>query len=412
MDRNLSKSMSLFKRAAEVIPGGIYGHMSPASGLPGALPYYAQRAEGCRYWDVDGNEYLDFMCAYGPIILGYHHPEVEAAVEAQRKVGSVFNHPTDKMVELAELLTGRVNFADWAVFGKNGSDMTTWAIQVAREYSGRKKVMKVKGAYHGVDAWCTPGQGGIIDEDRMHIHGVEWNNFESIEALVAQYKNEFAAFIITPYHHLGFADSMMPEEGYLQKIQALCNKEDIVLILDDIRAGFRLHSCGSHEFFNFEPDIACYCKAIANGYPLSASVGKEKLKPAAGKVFLTGSYWNDAIPMAAAIACLEAIEREKVVEKIRSLGEMLTQGLEEKAEKHGFEVVCSGPPSMPFMTFADETNLFKLQKFSLEAAKRGVFFHPHHNWFLSAAHEEIDIEQALDVADQSFKVVSEADFEA
>lgn len=131
-------SMALFERARRVIPAGIYGHTTPAQLVPKEFPYYATRAEGCRYWDADGNEYLDFLCSYGPIVLGHKHPEIEEAAERQRRAGDCFNHPTALMVELAERLASLVDFADWCVFGKNGSDMTTWAVQVAREFTGRK----------------------------------------------------------------------------------------------------------------------------------------------------------------------------------------------------------------------------------------------------------------------------------
>ncbi len=165
--RDYTKSNELFARAAKVIPGGIYGHASPAISLPGASPYYAARAEGCRYWDVDGNEFIDFMCGYGPIILGYNHPEVEEAAARQARDGNCFNHPTPLMVELAERLVSLVDFASWSVFGKNGADMTTWCTQVAREHTGAKKILKVAGAYHGSHPWCSPGHGGWIEEDRV-----------------------------------------------------------------------------------------------------------------------------------------------------------------------------------------------------------------------------------------------------
>ena len=170
------KSMALFERARRVIPAGIYGHTTPAQLVPTEFPYYAARAEGCRYWDADGREYLDFLCSYGPIVLGYRHPEVEEAAERQRREGDCFNHPTALMVELAERLVSLVDFAAWCVFGKNGSDMTTWAVQVAREFTGRKKVLRARQSYHGSHAWCTPGHGGLIEEDRMHVHDFVWND--------------------------------------------------------------------------------------------------------------------------------------------------------------------------------------------------------------------------------------------
>jgi len=315
-----TKSIELFDRATRIIPAGIYGHESPAITVPGSFPYYGVRAEGCRYWDVDGNEFIDYMCAYGPMVLGYGHPKVEEAVQKQRALANCLNHPAPVMVELAEYLVDLVGVADWAVFAKNGSDLTTWAIQAAREFTGRPKIVKIKGAYHGAHAWCTPGHGGLIPEDRTHIHAIDWNDLEALRALVAEHKGKIAGFIATPYHHPAFADSVLPADGYWKGVEELCRAEGIVLILDDVRAGFRLHMEGSHAYFGFEPDLVVFCKAIGNGYPISACVGREALKNAASKVFLTGSYWNSAVPMVAALATLEELKATGGVEKMLTTG--------------------------------------------------------------------------------------------
>jgi glutamate-1-semialdehyde 2,1-aminomutase len=402
-----SQSHDLFQRAARVIPGGIYGHTSPALGLPGAFPYYAVRAEGCRYWDADGHEYIDYMCAYGPIVLGYNHPEVEEAAEKQRRDGNCFNHPTPLMVGLAEHLVNLVDFAGWAVFGKNGSDLTTWCVQVAREHTRRKKVLSISGAYHGAHAWCTPGHGGLIEEDRAHVHAFAWNDLNQFHDLIEKYRGQIAAFIAGPFHYPSFGDSILPEVGFFQEIQRVCHQEGILFILDDVRAGFRLHLGGSHRHFGFEPDLIVFCKALGNGHPISAALGRAELKRAASNVFLTGSYWNSAVPMAAAKKTLEILERDSLIPRINMLGERLMNGLREKAQRHGLEIRCTGPGAVPMMTFANETNLRRQQKFCTEAVRRGVFFHPHHNWFLCAAHREEDVDKSLAVADEAFAAVKE-----
>lgn len=406
-ESRLSESRALFERALQVVPGGVYGHTSPAAGLPGVFPYFAESAEGCRFKDVDGNEYIDFMCGFGPIVLGYRHPEVEAAAAAAKEKGNLYNMPSRGFVELAERLVERVDFADWAVFAKNGSDVTTWALQVAREATGRKKVLMLKGAYHGVDAWCAPGYGGIIEEDRLHIHRFEWNNLESLVGMLDSLRDQVAAVFVTPYHHPSFAPSEMPIDGFLTKVQAECNRRGIVLILDDIRAGFRLHAAGSHRCFDFEPDIACYCKAIGNGFPISAAVGRDSLKMAAAKVFLTGSYWNNADAMAAAATCLEILERDKIPARIEAMGNRLCRGLTEAAAKHGYRLVCSGPRAAPYPFFEDDRNLRKVQEFCGKAIRKGAFFHPHHNWFLSAAHDEPSIDRAVAIADECLAEMAE-----
>ena len=409
MARDFSQSLALFERASHVIPGGIYGHTTPAAVLPGRSPYYAVRASGSRYWDADGNEYIDYMCGYGPVVLGHQHPAVEEAAEKQRRDALCLNHPGPVMVELAEYLVSKIDFAAWAVFGKNGSDMTTWAVQVAREQTKRKKILKLEGAYHGIDPWCTPGHAGLIDEDRAHIHTFRWNDLESLEARLTEFRGQVAAVIVTPFHHPGFSPSVLPAEGFLRGVEERCRREGILLILDDIRAGFRLHHGGSHRYFGFEPDLICFCKAIANGHPLSATLGRKDLRIAASKVFLTGSYWNSPPPMAAALACLHLLEKENAVETLRQRGQALMDGLIAAGAKYGYTIVPSGPPAIPFPTFADDPDWRRQQRFCAEVTARGAFFHPHHNWFLSTAHTEADIAETVRIAEESFGVVKAAE---
>jgi len=399
------KSIELFKRATKSIPGGIYGHMSPALMVPGAFPYYVEKGQGCRYWDVDGNEFIDYMCAYGPMVVGHNNPNVDKAVEEQRKKGNCFNHPSERMIELVEKLTEIVPIADWGVLAKNGSDVTTWSLQVAREHTQRKKILMVAGTYHGTHAWCTPGHGGLIKEDRDHVHLFNWNDIDSFYKLIEKYRGQIAGVIMTPYHHPAFADSILPAAGWWKNIQQTCNDEGILLILDDVRAGFRLDMGGSNEYFGFKPDLICFCKAIGNGYPISACVGREEFKNAASKVFLTGSYWNNSVPMAAALATLKELEDTNGIDTMMKMGKKLMKGLEELAAVHGLQIRTSGPPTIPFMSFANETNFLRSQLFCSEVTKRGSFFHPHHNWFISAAHTEKDINETLEHADAAFKLV-------
>ena len=408
MEPDFSRSAALFARAASVIPGGIFGHTSPAAVLPGASPYFAQSAHGCRYTDVDGREYIDFLCGYGPLILGYNDPEVEEAAARQARDGNCFNHPAPVMVELAERLVALVDFASWAVFGKNGADMTTWAIQVAREHTQRKKILKIAGAYHGSHAWTTPGHGGWIEEDRAHIHAFPWNDVGAFQQLLKKHRDEVAGVIVTAFHHPAFGDSEMPAPGFFQEIETACRRDGVVLILDDVRSGFRLHPGGSHRLFGFQPDVTCFSKALGNGHPISAALGTEALRRAAGRVFLTGSFWQSAVPMAAAMKCLEICERDDVVERLERIGGLLRAGLENAAARHGFSVRYTGPNAMPFLSFADERNFLRSQDFCRAMVRRGVFLHPHHNWFLCAAHREADIAQTVEAADGAFRELAVA----
>jgi glutamate-1-semialdehyde 2,1-aminomutase len=398
-----NQSDELFDRARKVVPGGIYGHVSPAAGLPRYFPHFCDHAQGSGFVDVDGNEWIDFMCGFGAILHGYNHPEIEESVALQREKGGVFNQPSPVMVELAETLVGLIDFADWAVFAKNGSDLTTWAIRVARECTGRSLVVKAKGVYHVVDSWCDPGHGGRIPDDRASILEFEWNDLEALSVIMSKNEGRIAALILTPYHHAAFAPSEMPSEHFWKEVEKLCSRYGILLVLDDVRCGGRLHTGGSHRHFGFTPDLAVYSKALGNGYAISACVGKESLRKASMEVFLTGSCWNDAVAMAAALKSLELSQRENVAKKVLNKGKQLAEGLEQAAAKHGKKFQMTGPTSMPYPWFEGDENLFEIQKFCQICAEEGIYFHPHHNWFLGNAHDSKSIELAIEVADRAFK---------
>ena len=292
-------SDALMERAKRVIPGGIYGHQAPVLLTRGAYPSFFARGEGSHVWDVDGNEYIDYICSYGPIVLGHRHPKVEEAARRQMELGNCFNAPGPVWVDLAEHLVSITPFADWTVFAKNGSDVCTWATEVARQATGRPKIAMCAGAYHGTDAWCTPLPGGVTPEDRANMVYFRFNDLESLRHAVEENSGKIAGVILSPFKHDAGHDSELPVEGFLSGVRKICDDNGIVFILDDVRAGFRLHLGGSGELFGVRPDLTTYCKAIANGYPLAACLGRDSLKQAAQEVFFTGSYFTSAVPMAA-----------------------------------------------------------------------------------------------------------------
>jgi glutamate-1-semialdehyde 2,1-aminomutase len=347
------------------------------------------------------------MCSYGPIVLGHNHAKVDEAARRQAADGNCFNGPGRVWVDLAEHLVRITPWAAWTVFAKNGSDVCTWALEVARAATGRRKVVKAAGAYHGTHAWCSPLPAGITDEDRANVLEVPWNDLDALTRVVGEVGNDVAAIMLTPFRHDAFHDSELPAEGYLAGVRRLCDAHGIVFVLDDVRAGFRLHMGGSGEYFGVRPDLACYCKAIANGYPLSACLGRDALRSAAQDVFFTGSYFTSAVPMAAALACLRALEDEDGIARMAALGTRLCTGLDRAARGHDLRVTTSGPPALPFMSFCDDPGQSSNRVFCAAMAERGVYLHPHHNWFLSAAHTEADIDRTLERADEAFAIVAE-----
>jgi glutamate-1-semialdehyde 2,1-aminomutase len=223
--------------------------------------------------------------------------------------------------------------------------------------------------------------------------------------VAAENKGQVAAIMLTPFRHDFFFDQEMPVPGFLQGVRYLCDQEGIVLVLDDIRAGFRLDLGGSWEPYGVRPDLTLYCKAIANGYPLAVGLGREELRQAAERVFFSATYWSAAVPMAAAIATITTLREEGGIEQMRAMGQRFRDGLDQQARSLGLAVTLSGPPAIPFMTFADDTGFGKCRLFAGECAHRGVFLHPLHNWFLMTAHKERDIDQALTITEEAFKAV-------
>jgi len=401
------RSNALLERACRVVPGGIYGHQSPQLLSPGSYPNFLARGQGCRIWDVDGNEYIDFMCSYGPIVLGHRHPRVEEAVRAQLGQIDCPNLPSERWVELAELLVSVTPWASWAVFGKNGSDATSWSIAAARVHTDRSKVIMAEGAYHGSHPWCTPNPAGTTEGERMDVLTFQYNNLEDLRRVVNEHRGQVAAIILCPFRHDVFHNEEMPAPGFHDGVRALCDKEGIVLILDDVRAGFRLHMGGSGEALGLRPDLTCYSKAIANGYAISAVLGREELREAAQRVYFTGSFFTAAVSMAAAIATIKALREEGGIEKMDVAGTRFREGLYQQARSLGLSITQSGPPTIPFLTFDNDENFGRSRLWAGECARRGVFLAPFHNWFLCAAHSKADIDEALVTTEAAFKVVKD-----
>ena len=404
-----TKSREAFDRAVKVIPSGIYGHQGPAEGcyVPvEAFPLFSSRAQGSYLWDADGNRFIDYMCAYGPNILGYHDPDVDAAAAKQRAISDCTTLPNTVMVDFAELLVDTVACADWAFFAKNGNDVTTLAIMAARAYTHRKKIVFFKGYYHGVSPWTQKiDYAGVIEEDVMHNIYVEWNNYEQLEAVFEEYQGEIAAVIGQPYMHGNFMDNVLPATGFWQKVRKKCTEEGTVLVVDDVRAGFRLDLAGSDHYFGFEADLICFCKALANGYNVSALCGKDFLKNTISSMSYTGSYWLSAVPFAAGIACIEKMKKIHCPKLLDEQGTKLKNGLLEAAKHYSFDLHVTGAPSLFYLRIADDPSLKLHQEWIAECVKRGVFFTNHHNHFINASLTDDDIKETVEIAAEAFEVV-------
>jgi glutamate-1-semialdehyde 2,1-aminomutase len=393
-----SKDQLLRERAASVIPGGMWGHMATRY-LGSAYPQFFERADGCRVWDVDGREYIDLMCSWGPNILGHHHQAVEAAAERQRRLGDAMNGPGEVLVELAELLVKTVAHADWAMLQKNGTDATTACVTIARAGTGRRKVLVARGSYHGAVPWCTPSLAGVTTEDRAHLIHFDYNDVASLEAAVEQAGDDLAAVVVTAFRHDIARDQELPTAAFAKRARELCTAADAALIVDDVRAGFRIDLAGSWEPLGVRPDLSAFSKAIANGYPLAAITGTDRFREAATKVYVTGSFWYGAVAMAAAIATINTLRDTDAIARMTEAGDRLRSGLDAAARKHGLSLRQTGPVSMPMVLFDGDAEFKLANAFCSAALREGAYFHPRHNMFLSAAHTAKDIDLALQAAD-------------
>jgi glutamate-1-semialdehyde 2,1-aminomutase len=399
------RDAALRERARRVVPGGMTGHLHAAM-LPPGYPQFFASGSGCRLVDVDGREFVDFMCAWGPNLLGYRHPGVEAAAARQQALGDCLNGPGERFVELAERLVDQVAHADWAMFQKNGTDATTVALTIARAATGRRKVLVARRAYHGAAPWCTPAPAGVTAEDRAHLVNVTYNDVGSVEAACDEVGADLAAIIVTPHRHELGTEQQPVDPAFARRLRELCDRAGAALVLDEVRTGLRIDPAGSWESLGIRPDLAAWSKTIANGHALAAVTGTDALRDAATRIFTTGSFWCGAVAMAAGVATLDIVAREDVVGHLGRIGGLLREGLAAQSVSHGVPVRQSGPVQMPLVLFEDDADFAKGTLFCAEALARGAYLHPRHNMFLSLAHTEADIDRALVATDAAFAAVA------
>jgi glutamate-1-semialdehyde 2,1-aminomutase len=327
---------------------------------------------------------------------------VEEAARRQQDKGDCFTLPSDLWVPLSRRLVETLHNTGWCVFGKNGSDVTSYAITAARIHTGKRVILCARGAYHGWHFWCQEHGQGIPEAWQSHVAHFEYNDVEDLERAVEENRDDTAAIMLTPHRHDTFRDQELPSERFVRAVNHLAGKHGFLVAMDDVRCGFRIRLEGSARHYGFDADLQCFGKAMGNGYPIAVCLGKEALRGAAEKVFFSGTHFFSGVPFAASLATLDEIEASDVIGRIRSLGERLMGRLESAAEDESVDVTLTGPPAMPFMTFRGDPGFEKSRFFCGEAARRGIFFHPHHNWFVSAALKEQELDKATEVARTCF----------
>jgi glutamate-1-semialdehyde aminotransferase len=400
--RSLAASQALWERARRVIPGGTQTlSKGPSQFVDGVSPKFLRRGLGAHVWDVDGNEYIDYPMALGPILLGYDHPAVTDAVVAQIHEGTTFTlmHPLE--VEVAELLIELVPCAERVRFAKNGADATGGAIRAARALSGREHVIAT--GYHGYHDWyiaSTERSAGIPVANRDLIHTVAFGDLPALERALGEW--ETAAVIMEiPGHD--------PAPDYLHAALALAHRHGALLVLDEIVTGFRYALGGAQELFGFVPDIACLGKGMANGYPLAAVVGLEEPMRAFEEIFFSMTYSGETVSLAAARATLEVLRTEPVIEHIWDRGAELREGLRRLIGGVSFGVELAGNPPRSALGFSEGDGLSSpllRGLFLQECHKAGVLFGGP--IFTTYSHSEADIERTLEVVELAFARMDEA----
>ena len=386
------KSDELLKRAVKVTPLGAQTYSkSYRYYCQGDSPSFIDRGEGCYLYDVDGNKFIDFVCALGPITIGYNVEEINDAVKTQLDKGISFSLQVEAEVELAEKIIEIIPCAEMVRFVKNGGDATTAAIRLARAYTERDLV--ALSGYHGMHDWSigsTENNKGIPKAISDLTKTFEYNNIESLEELFNQYPDEIAAVILEPIQANG------PKDDFLQKVKELTHKHGAVLIFDEVVSGFRYALGGASELYGIVPDMAAFGKGMGNGLPISAVAGKKEImKQIEEGIFVSTTFGGEALSMAGSLAALEILEKPGVYEHIWNLGTILKEGLEKLIDKYELNdvILVSGLPPHCGVEFEDVGSLDYLDInsiYSQAMIHNGIITVGINNINLSHTEEEIN----------------------
>lgn len=407
MSDRYQKSETLLERALKVIPLGSQTFSKSLTQYPyGVSPYFIARGEGSRVWDVDGNEYLDFINSLASVTLGYNDPDVTAAVRAQLDDGVIFSLPHSLEMEVAERIVDMVPCAEMVRFGKNGSDATSGAIRVARAHTGRERVAVC--GYHGWQDWyigSTARHRGVPQATRNLTHGFTYNDLDSLEKLLHQHPDEFAAVILEP---MNVAE---PQKDFLDAVARLTRRHGALLVFDETITGFRFANGGAQEYFGVIPDLATFGKGLANGYPVSAVAGRREYMKQMEEIFFSFTFGGEALSLAASAATLDKLRRENVCAQLAQQGTMLLNGLRQLIVDHGVDdfVSTAGHPTWSFLILKDapQASQWELKTLLLqEFFARGILCLGTHN--MSYAHSNIDIARLLAVYDEVLPLLGAA----
>lgn len=392
---------ALWDNAVRLMPRGTQTMSKcPDQFVDGVYPKFVKSGKGAYLYGLDGKKYLDYMCALGPIILGYNHKSTNRAIKRQLKNGIIFSWPTLLEQELAQLISDVVPCAEQVRFCKNGTDADLAAVRIARSYTGKEKIIKPTGGYHGWGDWhaITIRPYGVPACLKDLIDEFEFNNLKSLENLLK--KEDVAGVILEPQALTS------PEPGFLEGVRELCTKYKAVLIFDEVVTGFRWSLGGAQEYFGVTPDLCCMGKAVANGMPLGIIAGKEEYMNELNHVFFSMTFGGEALSLAAAIATIKELQT-KDYNYLWELGNILDAGIKDAAKKHNLDIIFAGSAPRHNLIFNPETyddadGLKYL--FYQEMVKQNILF--PNVIYINFSHTKKDILKTIDAADRSFEFVS------
>ncbi|MDD9196972.1 glutamate-1-semialdehyde 2,1-aminomutase [Aliivibrio sp. S3MY1] len=427
----MTKSAELFAKAQEKIPGGVNSPVRAFAGVGGS-PIFIERADGPLIFDADGKAYIDYVGSWGPMILGHNHAAIREAVISAAQRGLSFGAPTETEINMAELVSELVPSMEQVRMVSSGTEATMSAIRLARGYTGRDKIMKFEGCYHGhADSLLVKAGSGALTLGQPSSPGVPadfakytltatFNDLASVRELFAANKGEIACIIVEPV--AGNMNCIPPVEGFHEGLRQICDEEGALLIFDEVMTGFRVAENCAQGYYNIKPDLTCLGKVIGGGMPVGAFGGsKEVMQYIAptGPVYQAGTLSGNPVAMAAGFACLKVLTEEGNEKRLASTTKQLALGLKELANKHGISMVVNYVGGMFGFFFTDQetvTTYEDVTKCDIEQFKRffnlmlkhGVYLAPSafEAGFTSLAHGPKEIEATLEAADRCFATMA------
>ena len=422
-------SKKLYSRAKELVPGGVSSSIRQTEW---PVPLFFEKAHGSKMWDVDGNEFIDFVMGMGPNIFG-HAPEfVTKSVHQDMQNGYCLTGQTIKENEISEFIKETIPFERKVRYASSGTEIVQVALRVARSYTNKNKFLKFEGHYHGwMDSVLYNSHPDITNEDNMFnpiaesggiSHGTSdeviiapWNDIEALESILKVHSDEISSIITEPI--LWNTNVILPEDGYLEKLRQLCDRYNILLIFDEVGTGFRVALGGAQEIYGIEPDLSTYAKSMAAGFPIAMLAGKPEIMDSMsnGNVVHGGSFNTNVMSVSATHATLKhLLSKPNFYRDLNKKGEALIDGLRNVASKNGIEILIQGLGSVFYLSFtnvksiknyrdhSNNVDFDKYKEFSKIMLLNGVRLSQNGRWHMSSAHSDNDIEKTVHAADLSF----------